>query len=238
MALYADAAAGVLTRTTLISYLKNSGINKPSQEKGKSTFGLTPLALAARNGHVETVRLLLSHGADADALSSNYRTPLWIVTAQGRGRGRAEIVELLLKHKANARYSHPQLEDGSKPLENELTHLKNPDVIQLLVEENGTTAKAEKLAAKIADSEINDAMISTRQRRKFRSATVNLVSAIIHFVLICISNTAITTMMHKVFLNSLTNDKENTFRHHVEALEEPVNGGELVWDLTIVERDQ
>jgi hypothetical protein len=239
MTLYSEAAAGVLTRTALISYLQNCRINKPSQERGKGSLGFTPLALAARNGHVEGVRLLLNHSANVDALSSHYRTPLWIVTAQGQGRGRAEIVELLLKHKANTRYSYPDLHDGSKPLENELMQLKDPEVIQLLVEENGTTAKAEKLAAKLANSEIDDAMNSTRQRRKLCTAIVNLLSVFILFILTCIDNTAITRMVYKVFTNSLFNDNKNSVMYYNTASEEPGPGtsSDVVWDLTIVGGD-
>ncbi|KAK2813177.1 hypothetical protein FQN50_000855 [Emmonsiellopsis sp. PD_5] len=199
MTLHSDAAAGVLTRTTLASYLHNSDINKPSEERGKGTMGFTALALAARNGHVDVVRLLLNHGARADALSSENQTPLWIVTSRGRGRRRAEVVELLLQRGANARYSHAKLDNGTKPLENELMNMKDPDVIQLLVEANGTTARSEKLAAAAANLAIDDAMTSTRQRRKLRTASVNLVSAFLIFVLTVIDNAAITRLVLKIF---------------------------------------
>jgi len=237
MTLHNEAATGVLTRTALISYLTYCGINEPSQEVVEGTFGFTPLALAVLNGHIEVVRLLLNHGADADALSSDFQTPLWTMTAQGRGgSNRAEIVELLLKHKANARYSHPYLRGGSKPLENELMHLSDPEVVQLLVEENGTTAAAEKLAARLSNSEIDDAMISTRQRRKFRTAIVNLLSAFLIFILTCVDNAAITRMIHKVFTKSLTNvDNSNAKIDNAAAGKSDTVGNVL--DLAIVGSD-
>ncbi|EEQ85045.2 hypothetical protein RJZ56_005753 [Blastomyces dermatitidis] len=206
MTLHADAAAGALTSTTLACYLHKADINEQCKEKGKGTIGLTALALAAKNGHIEVVRLLLDHGAQVDAASSQNRTPLWIVTTQGHGPHRAEIVELLLRRGANARSSHPELDGGSKPLENELLNLKDPEVIQLLVEAKGTTARSEKLAAAASNSEIDDAMISTTKRRKLRAASVNLVTAFLIFVLTVIDNAAITRMVLKIFATTQKSD--------------------------------
>ncbi|PGH33752.1 hypothetical protein GX50_03409 [[Emmonsia] crescens] len=199
MTLHTDAAAGALTSTTLASYLNRSDINEQCKEKGKGTIGLTALALAAKNGHVEVVRLLFSHGAEADAISSQNQTPLWIVTTEGRGPRRAEVVELLLQRGANARFSHPELNKSSKPLENELMNLKDPDVIQLLVEAKGCTARSEKLAAAASNTAIDDAMTSTRKRRKLRSASINLASAFLIFVLTVIDNATITRLVLKIF---------------------------------------
>ncbi|GAB1310586.1 hypothetical protein MFIFM68171_00796 [Madurella fahalii] len=206
MSLFHDAAAGTLTREGLLLYLHHHGIDEQSHQRGEGIFGLTPLALAARNGHVDVVRLLLSQGAKADALTGDNKTALWIVTDSGMGRDRAKIVELLLKHKANSRYCHPDLNNGARPLENELRRNKDPEVIQLLVEANGTTAQAEALASGLCNPVIDDAMESTRWRRQIRTATVNLISAFILFILALVDSPGIARMVNKVFQNVLADD--------------------------------
>ena len=61
-------------------------------------FLVTPLHYAARGGHLETIRLLLAHGADANAPSRFYGTPLhWAA-----GRGQRETVGLLIAQGARA----------------------------------------------------------------------------------------------------------------------------------------
>ncbi|KAH8891998.1 ankyrin repeat protein [Thozetella sp. PMI_491] len=199
MSLYKDAAAGSLTAAALDGYLKTGKVDECSTETGSGTLGLTPLALAARGGHVEVVRLLLNKGAKADGLSTKQRTPLWIVTSRGRGDGRLEIVGLLLEHKANAKYSHPSLNNGSTPLVNELNQLRDLDVIELLVQANGKTDEAMTLAAALGDPAISDALQSTQERSKLRDTIVGLVVAFILFIVAWANSPAVTGMVNKVF---------------------------------------
>ncbi|KAI0121863.1 hypothetical protein F4814DRAFT_406799 [Daldinia grandis] len=182
MSLHSDAATGVLTDAALNNYLNTCKINEPSSEQWGGTKGLTPLALAARNGHADIVRLLLEKGAMVDALSSQLRTPLWIVTARGRGDNRAEIVQILLSYGADPNYSISTLQDGSTPLENELKQQKDPDVVRLLVQNGGKTDKVISLAAGLGIPEINAAMGSPKQGGNMLEIIVSLIIAVIYYI--------------------------------------------------------
>ena len=61
----------------------------------KNEFYDTPLHLAAKKGHLKTVRLLLEHGADINAKNNIGTTPLRLVSIHGH----LEIVKLMLDRK-------------------------------------------------------------------------------------------------------------------------------------------
>ncbi|KAI0179868.1 hypothetical protein GGR52DRAFT_216129 [Hypoxylon sp. FL1284] len=218
MSFYAEAAAGTLTSESLNRYLKVHDIDEPSKENGNGTVGITPLALVARNGHFDVAKLLLDQGAKVDALSSLHRTPLWFVTARGRDQNRAEVVKLLLEHGADARYSVKELHNGSSPLENELKQLKDREVVQLLVQYGGKTEAATKLAAEIDDPEINDAMKATQERSKFRNAIVDLITALISFIIAWANSPVFTGVANKVFKEfQISGNKDSPMAKRIAA---------------------
>ncbi|KAI1798686.1 hypothetical protein F4811DRAFT_167145 [Daldinia bambusicola] len=193
MSLYNDAATGALTEKALDSYLNTCRINEPSAEEGTGTFGLTPLAVAARYGHADVVRLLLEKGAAVDALSSKLRTPLYIVTDRGQGENRAEIVQILLRYGADPTYSNPILQNGSTPLENELRQQKDPEVIQLLVQSGGKTSKAMDLAESLSRPDIDAAMGSSVKPINAIEMIVRIIIAIILYIFGWAHHAAIAT---------------------------------------------
>jgi hypothetical protein len=71
-----------------------------------SMLGTTALLAAAGQGHVEVVRLLLSHGADVNARSGGW-TPLPLALSRGVD---PEVAHLLLAHGANVNAREPDLQ--------------------------------------------------------------------------------------------------------------------------------
>ena len=68
----------------------------PLSSRTGSKLGISPLMLAAMNGHVPAVKLLLDMGSDINAqIETNRNTALTLACFQGR----AEVVSLLLDRK-------------------------------------------------------------------------------------------------------------------------------------------
>jgi len=89
-ALTSAAAGGQLNA---VSYLLSRGSNVDIADK----WGRTPLMRASREGHVDVARLLLSAGADPNAVSQGFEPGL---TALEVANSNPEIVELLVSHGA------------------------------------------------------------------------------------------------------------------------------------------
>jgi ankyrin repeat protein len=67
----------------------------PAQVRGKNAGGLSPLHLAAREGHVEAVRILIANGADVKAVEDRYyeRTPLHLAVVAAKPAAVAVLLD-------------------------------------------------------------------------------------------------------------------------------------------------
>jgi len=68
----------------------------PNLVLSKDAYGMTPLHWAARAGHSEVAKVLLTHKADVDAMDSIRQTPLQLASSNGH----KDVAELLLASKA------------------------------------------------------------------------------------------------------------------------------------------
>jgi ankyrin repeat protein len=89
----------------------NTLIENEASINAANKDGVTPLFMAAQNGHRDTVAALLDHGADAkQGTTSDGITPLFIAAQ----RGHREVVALLLDHGADPKQARKN--DGATPL--------------------------------------------------------------------------------------------------------------------------
>ena len=92
--------AAVDTRTATVTQLRGTGERSTTSPQGATYFdagGFTPLLFAARHGDVDSARLLLDAGADANAPAADGNSPLVLATMSAHGR----LAELLLERGAD-----------------------------------------------------------------------------------------------------------------------------------------
>ena len=90
--------------TKVVEYFFNKGAPVDA-----TINGVTALCLAIQNGHVNTVKFLLEHGANTENKLSQGFFPIHVAGYNKR----SEIVKILLEHKVNIETTMP---DGSTPL--------------------------------------------------------------------------------------------------------------------------
>ncbi|CAM9658323.1 unnamed protein product [Ectocarpus sp. 8 AP-2014] len=116
------AAAG-MNKVTIVSVLLSS----PMTDKDAQVNGYTPLMVAAEQGHVATVKVLLAAGADVDVREVDYSCSALSLAAQ---YGQIGVVKTLLEHGVDA---NEGVNDDQSPL-HWAAGRNRPDCIAVLLD--------------------------------------------------------------------------------------------------------
>ena len=100
------AAAGQKDCPELCEILLKHGSKTNTEDRHRNH----PLHLACKQGHLETIKLMLSHGADANVMIFFGQTPLHIAAGW---KDCPELCEILVKHDTEG---NTAVEDGNQPL--------------------------------------------------------------------------------------------------------------------------
>ena len=152
---YQSARDGSPNLTDLLKRLKTE--QRKTALKTKTKDGnqfVTPLIIAAHNGHLNSVKILLRYGADIEARGTlkiendvmEGCTPLWAAASAGH----LDVVKLLIKRKADV---DGRASNGSTPLR-VAAHDGHLDVVRCLVE------RGADVNARIYDDESTPLMVA------------------------------------------------------------------------------
>ena len=97
-----------MCRGEVVRLLVESGANK---DQGKTGDGMTPLHIAAEQGHLEVVRFLVESGANKDQGTTDYGTTPLCMAAHN---GHLDVVRFLVESGANK--DQGQTDIGARPL--------------------------------------------------------------------------------------------------------------------------
>ena len=132
---YQAARDGFSDLTDLLKRLKTEQRKSALETKIKDgSHFVTPLIIAAHNGHLNSVKILLGYGADIEARGTlkveneviEGCTPLWAAAASGR----LDVVKLLIEENAEV---DGRTSTGSTPLR-VAAHEGHLDIVRCLVE--------------------------------------------------------------------------------------------------------
>lgn len=119
-----------------------ANINEPDEN------GNMALHNAAWNGHVETVRFLLNHGADVNAVRQAASTNAWTPLHFTAENDQLECARLLVDAGANINATD---QFGQTPLFLALDEMVSPNVAKLLIERGADLENALKIAESYVD---------------------------------------------------------------------------------------
>ena len=152
---YQAARDGSSDLTDLLKRLKTEQRKTALETKTKDgSHFVTPLIIAAHNGHLNSVKILLRYGADIEARGTlkiendvmEGCTPLWAAASAGH----LDVVKLLIKRKADV---DGRASNGSTPLR-VAAHDGHLDVVRCLVE------RGADVNARIYDDESTPLMVA------------------------------------------------------------------------------
>ena len=101
-------------------------INKCENLNETDINGETPLHRASRKGNLETAKLLLDWGAKVDTLTLINESPLMYAC---KGKQNIDLIQLLLKHKANINLVN---DEGETPLDICRNENASPKIINMV----------------------------------------------------------------------------------------------------------
>ena len=101
-------------------------INKCENLNETDMHGEAPLHRAALKGNVESAKLLLEWGAEVDALSVRHESPLMYAC---KGKQNIDMIQLLIKHKANINLVN---DEGETPLDICRNENASPKIINMV----------------------------------------------------------------------------------------------------------
>jgi len=144
------------------------------------TITVTPLAAACCRGHLDVVKLLLDKKADPNATSQYGCTPLYFATTHTPPPDRSAIIQALIS--AGADVNLPCDDEMNVPLMHAITHIKDKEVVHLLVD-NGAlrTVSEEALAMKHGMSR------HLRPKAERNSTHWQMVDIVVSMVELCVA---------------------------------------------------
>ncbi|KAK2882523.1 hypothetical protein FQN49_000249 [Arthroderma sp. PD_2] len=182
--IYELAKSGKLTKQDLAI-----ADNKRDLDAVHPRSKLTPLGIAVWSCHINTIKLLLKSGADADGKDPNdaardVRPPLWVAAARSKERV-GTMIQLLLNSGANPNVVSP-IDDNSTPLLAAVKSYKYPAIISALVDKGANPDQANKLQEtpkSIADArndrDTQKALRKRNQRSLGRLYWVSVITSVV-----------------------------------------------------------
>ncbi|TFY69357.1 hypothetical protein EVJ58_g458 [Rhodofomes roseus] len=181
--LHDHAYRGTLTEELLQRFLAGadpSFINSIGGEKK-----LTPLAAACLRGHLDVVRLLLENRADANAVSSRERPPLFYVTSRTTNN-RLDIARALLNAGADVDKRFPK-DENATALMNALTEVRDKDLVHELVDHGASLSAKNDGGQSVRDLAkevgMDQELLTKQERNATRGAVIDLIVALVMFVI-------------------------------------------------------
>lgn len=180
-----EAWHGHLTAATLKKYVES---DRSIIDRAGGIKNITPLAAACWQGHLDVVKVLLSGGANPNALSPSSRTPLFYVTTQSRPSNRFAILRALIN--ANVNIDMPCDKDGNTPLMNAISQTKDDRIVRELIDRNASvTTKNAKGETAQTLAEMHRMKRHMRTKAERNSTSAQVVDVVVSLVLLVVSYT-------------------------------------------------